>query len=90
MTPKHKKYMDLMPPPLVLDSAKFITSPMPGAVFSVKVKPGDVVPSGEEICVVEAMKMQNILRTSTGGTVKAVLVKPGDTVAADDILVEFE
>jgi biotin carboxyl carrier protein len=90
MTPQQKRLNEFMPPPFEIDSAKFIISPMPGQVFSVKVQVGDVVPSGEEICVVEAMKMQNILRTTSGGKVKAVRVKVGDTVAADDILVEFE
>lgn len=90
MTPAEKKLMDLMPPPVTLDSSKFIISPMPGAVFSIKVKEGDVVGSGEEICVVEAMKMQNILRAPSGGKVKKILVKAGDTVSAEEILVEFE
>jgi propionyl-CoA carboxylase alpha chain len=45
---------------------------------------------GQEICVVEAMKMQNALRATKQGKVKAILVSPGDTVAADELLMEFE
>jgi biotin carboxyl carrier protein len=45
---------------------------------------------GQEICVVEAMKMPNVLRATKQGKVKAILVSPGDTVAADELLMEFE
>lgn len=58
-----------------LDLSKFIVSPMPGVVFSVRVQVGDKVVPGQEICVVEAMKMQNAIRAVKPGKVKSVVVK---------------
>jgi propionyl-CoA carboxylase alpha chain len=80
----------LMPVKVPLDTSKMILSPMPGSIFSVSVSVGDVVAPGAEIAVVEAMKMQNALRTDSGGTVKAVNVVKGDTVVTDFCVVEFE
>ncbi|CAG8628263.1 25187_t:CDS:10, partial [Cetraspora pellucida] len=65
------------------DLSKVILSPMPGSVVSVAVKVGDVIAEGTEVAVVEAMKMQNILRASRVSKVKKVNVKPGDAVAAE-------
>jgi len=62
---------------------------MPGLVLSVAVKQGDHVLAGQELAVVEAMKMQNILRAEKNGVVSAVLATPGTTVAVDEVLVEF-
>ncbi|MEH6664886.1 MAG: acetyl/propionyl/methylcrotonyl-CoA carboxylase subunit alpha [Brevundimonas sp.] len=72
------------------DTSKLIQSPMPGLVVSINVKPGQAVQSGEAVAVIEAMKMQNILRAEHDGTVKTVSAAAGDSVAADDVLVEFE
>ncbi|RYG94898.1 MAG: biotin/lipoyl-binding protein, partial [Alphaproteobacteria bacterium] len=71
------------------DTSKLIQSPMPGLVVSVAVVPGQEVKTGETVAVIEAMKMQNILKAERDGVVKAVSVKAGDPVAADDVLVEF-
>jgi len=79
-----------MPVPQVRDTSKLVLSPMPGAVFAVKVKVGDEVSPGQEVVVVEAMKMQNALRAQVAGKVKSVQVKPGQTVVADQVLIEFE
>ncbi|RHZ79324.1 hypothetical protein Glove_149g52 [Diversispora epigaea] len=81
------KYMIEKPKP---DFSKMILSPMPGRVVSLAVAVGDVVSQGVEIAVVEAMKMQNVLRSVRVGKVKKIKVKPGDAVAADEVLVEFE
>eukprot|EP01027_Heterolobosea_sp_BB2_P013534 GEZU01019518.1.p1 GENE.GEZU01019518.1~~GEZU01019518.1.p1 ORF type:complete len:692 (-),score=254.09 GEZU01019518.1:116-2191(-) len=78
------------PVPAVFDASKFVLSPMPGSIVSVNVKPGDKVIIGQEVAVVEAMKMQNVLRATRDGVVKAVFAKQGDTVAVEDKLVEFE
>ncbi|MAP94268.1 MAG: acetyl/propionyl-CoA carboxylase subunit alpha [Ponticaulis sp.] len=72
------------------DLSKLIMSPMPGLVVSVDVEVGQEVKSGSAVCVVEAMKMQNIIRAEADGVVKAVNVGAGDSVAADEIMVEFE
>jgi propionyl-CoA carboxylase alpha chain len=56
---------------------------------SVSVAVGQEVKSGEAVCVVEAMKMQNIIRAEADGVVKTVNASPGASVAADEVLVEF-
>ena len=71
------------------DTSKLIISPMPGLVVSIDVEVGQEVQEGEAVCVVEAMKMQNIIRAEADGTVKAINVAAGDSVAADEIMVEF-
>lgn len=72
------------------DLSKLIISPMPGLVVSVDVEMGQTVQEGEAVCIVEAMKMQNIIRAEADGTVKAINVAAGDSVAADAIMIEFE
>ncbi len=54
------------------------------------VRPGDRVSAGEEVCVVEAMKMEQSIRATRGGVVKAVLVQPMDAVKTNDPLIELE
>jgi propionyl-CoA carboxylase alpha chain len=71
------------------DTSKLIISPMPGLVVSIDVELDQEVQEGEAVCVVEAMKMQNIIRAEATGTVKAINVAAGDSVAADEIMVEF-
>jgi propionyl-CoA carboxylase alpha chain len=71
------------------DTSKLIMSPMPGLVVSVSVAVGQEVKSGEAVCIVEAMKMQNIIRAEADGVVKTVNAAAGASVAADEILVEF-
>jgi propionyl-CoA carboxylase alpha chain len=71
------------------DTSKLVISPMPGLVVSMDVTLGQEVQEGEAVCIVEAMKMQNIIRAGANGTVKAINVKAGESVAADEIMVEF-
>ncbi|MDP3745821.1 MAG: biotin/lipoyl-containing protein, partial [Phenylobacterium sp.] len=61
----------------------------PGLVVSLDVAIGQEVKTGEQVAIVEAMKMQNIIRAERDGTVKTVGAAAGDSVAADEILVEF-
>ncbi|TPX60831.1 hypothetical protein PhCBS80983_g01531 [Powellomyces hirtus] len=67
-----------------------ILSPMPGTVVSISVTAGQTVAQGAELVVVEAMKMQNVLRAPCDGVIRAVHVQPGDSVGGDEILIEFE
>ena len=67
-----------------------LEAPMPGRVIAVGVEPGQAVKKGQELLVVEAMKMENALRASRDGIVKSVAVRPGDMVAAGAVLVELE
>ena len=71
------------------DTSKLIMSPMPGLVVSVAVKVGQEVKAGEAVCIVEAMKMQNIIRAEADGMVKTVSAAAGASVAADEVLIEF-
>ncbi|XP_057563829.1 propionyl-CoA carboxylase alpha chain, mitochondrial isoform X2 [Hippopotamus amphibius kiboko] len=72
------------------DTSSILRSPMPGVVVAVSVKPGDLVAEGQEICVIEAMKMQNSMTAGKTGKVKLVHCKAGDTVGEGDLLVELE
>ena len=62
---------------------------MPGRIIRVLVKPGDKVEAGQDVVILEAMKMENSIMASAGGTVKRLLVAEGDTVAADAQLIEI-
>jgi 3-methylcrotonyl-CoA carboxylase alpha subunit len=67
-----------------------LEAPMPGRVIAVKVAPGQAVARGEEVLVVEAMKMENALRAPRDGVVKAVSARVGDMVSPGAVLVELE
>jgi biotin carboxyl carrier protein len=66
-----------------------IKAPMPGLIIDLKVKVGDVVKPGDQLLILEAMKMENILKSQGEGTVKTVKVKKGDTVEKGQVLIEF-
>jgi propionyl-CoA carboxylase alpha chain len=63
--------------------------PMPGLVKAIAVKPGQEVKAGETLCIVEAMKMENVLRAERDAVVKTLCVKEGDTLAVDAVIMEF-
>ncbi|XP_054167014.1 propionyl-CoA carboxylase alpha chain, mitochondrial-like [Oppia nitens] len=90
MTTKTAKYYELIPTKPKLDVSKILKSPMPGLVKSVVVAVGDQVTEGQEVCVIEAMKMQNSLTVSTSGKIKAINCKTGDTVDDEQVLIELE
>jgi propionyl-CoA carboxylase alpha chain len=79
----------LMPAKVVADAGKKLLCPMPGLVVAIAVAPGQEVKAGETLAVVEAMKMENVLRAERDGTVKAVYAKKGDTLAVDAVILEF-
>jgi propionyl-CoA carboxylase alpha chain len=72
------------------DMSRFLIAPMPGLVTRLDVAVGDEVEAGQAVAVMEAMKMENILRAAKAGTVKATPVKAGESVAVDQVIVEFE
>lgn len=88
-TPKEKQYAQHMLPPHKIDLTRSVLSPMPGRVFSVSVAPGDNVTLGQELVIIEAMKMQNIIRAQRDGKISKVLVKQGQDVTLDHLLIEF-
>jgi propionyl-CoA carboxylase alpha chain len=89
MRPRAADLRALIPEKAKPDLSKRIVSPMPGLVVSIDVAVGQDVKAGEAVCVVEAMKMQNIIRAEADGKVKAVHAAAGASVAADEVLIEF-
>jgi propionyl-CoA carboxylase alpha chain len=72
------------------DLSKFLICPMPGLITAVHVEAGQKVEAGEPLAIVEAMKMENILRAEKSGTVKSVNAKAGDSLAVDAVILELE
>ena len=79
-----------MAPPKKVDHAKSVLSPMPGSIVSISVEPGQTIVMGQELLVIEAMKMQNIIKSQVEGKVKRINIKAGVSVAVDQLLIEFE
>jgi propionyl-CoA carboxylase alpha subunit len=88
-TEREAGYARLMPAKKVADTGKQVLCPMPGLVVSIAVKEGQEVKAGETVAVVEAMKMENVLRAEIDGTVKKINAKPGDSLAVDAVILEF-
>ncbi|MDW3205886.1 MAG: acetyl/propionyl/methylcrotonyl-CoA carboxylase subunit alpha [Alphaproteobacteria bacterium] len=84
---KLRRLMPYKPPP---DMSKFLLSPMPGLLVRLMVQEGDTVEAGKELAVVEAMKMENVLRATSGGTVLKAHAAEGDSLAVDQPILEFE
>jgi propionyl-CoA carboxylase alpha chain len=72
------------------DTSRMLLCPMPGLVKAILVEPGQQVRPGDPLCVVEAMKMENILRAERDGKVNTIRAKPGDTLSVDAVIMEFE
>ena len=88
-TEREARYARLMPAKKLSGSEKAVRCPMPGLVVSLAVAEGQEVKTGETLAVVEAMKMENILRAERDGTIKKIRVKQGDSVAVDAVIMEF-
>ncbi len=72
------------------DLSRYLLCPMPGLLTALNVGEGDKVEAGQPLAVVEAMKMENILRAEKTGVVKSVSAKPGESLAVDAVILEFE
>ena len=88
-TEREAAYARLMPAMKAADTGKQVLCPMPGLVVSIAVKEGQEVKAGDTVAVVEAMKMENVLRAEIDGTVKKINAKQGDSLAVDAVILEF-
>jgi propionyl-CoA carboxylase alpha chain len=79
----------LMPAKTTTDSGKAVRCPMPGLIVSIAVAEGQEVKAGETLAVVEAMKMENVLRAERDGMIKKLHAKPGESLAVDAVILEF-
>lgn len=70
-------------------SGKDVPAPLPGVIVAILVKPGDKVTRGQELCILEAMKMKNAIRSSRDGAIAAVNVAVGDQVSHGQVLMTF-
>ena len=90
MTPRIAELNDLMIEKTPPDTSKQLLCPMPGLIVSIDVSEGDEVQEGQALATVEAMKMENILKSERKTTVKKINAKAGDSLAVDEIIMEFE
>jgi propionyl-CoA carboxylase alpha chain len=88
-TPRVAELQAKLPEKQAADTSRQVLSPMPGLVVSLEVTEGQEVKSGEAVAIVEAMKMQNIIRAERDGVVARIHVVPGASVAADEVMVEL-
>lgn len=89
-SPRTAELHALMPQKMPTDMSRFLLSPMPGLLVSLSVKAGSPVKAGQELAVIEAMKMENSLRAEQDGVVKKVIVESGSTLEAEQVILEFE
>ncbi|EQC26457.1 propionyl-CoA carboxylase alpha chain [Saprolegnia diclina VS20] len=89
-TPNEHALASHMKPKPKVDLSRFVQCPMPGLLVSVAVQAGDEVQLGQEVAVVEAMKMQNVIRAAKKGVIKSVSHQAGASLKVDDIIMEFE
>jgi propionyl-CoA carboxylase alpha chain len=90
LPPRAAELLALMPEKQASDTSRLLLSPMPGLLSSVTVSQGQEVKAGEALAVVEAMKMENILRAERDGRIARVIANPGDSLAVDQVILEFE
>jgi propionyl-CoA carboxylase alpha chain len=89
VTPRGAELAALMPVKAPPDMSRFLLSPMPGLLVSLFVTEGQEVKAGEELAVVEAMKMENILRAERDGKVSEIHAQPGASLSVDQAIIEF-
>ena len=90
LSPKAAELNKLMLEKVPADLSRFLLSPMPGLLVKLAVKVGDQVKAGEELAVVEAMKMENSLRAVNDGIVAKISAEAGDSLMVDQAILEFE
>ena len=89
LTPRLAELADRMPRKEAPDTSNLLLCPMPGLVINLQVKEGDRVEEGQPLAIVEAMKMENVLRAEKSAVVEKILVRVGDSLAVDAVMMEF-
>ena len=89
LSPSAAELAAMMPKLEPVDLSRFLLSPMPGLVVSIAVAEGDEVRAGQALLVVDAMKMENVLRAECDGIVTSIKVSQGDSLAVDQVIMEF-
>ncbi len=87
---KADRLLALMPVKVPPDRSKFLLSPMPGLLREILVHAGQTVHAGERLAVIEAMKMENVLKAEKECRVRYVVAKPGESLTLDEVIIEFE
>jgi propionyl-CoA carboxylase alpha chain len=90
LSPRAAELLGLMHEKQAPDTSRLLLSPMPGLLAAVMVMPGQEIKAGEALAVVEAMKMENVLRAERDGRIASIRAKPGDSLAVDAVILEFE
>ena len=88
-SPPEYELSKYMHEPKVVDTSHYVMSPMPGTLISCSVAEGDHVELGQELCIVEAMKMQNIVRAPRAGIIGSIKLAAGASMQADDVIMEY-
>ena len=89
LSPRVAELLQMMPAKAVADTSRQVLSPMPGLLAALVVEEGQEVKAGEPVAIVEAMKMENVLRAERDGTVAKLCAQPGDSLAVDQVILEF-
>jgi len=90
MSPRAASKFHLMPVRKPIDTSSLLLSPMPGLLIDVLVKEGDTVSAGDSLAIVEAMKMENVLKAERNGTIASIVAAVGSTLDVDQKILEFE
>ncbi len=90
LSPRAAELLQQMPEKQPADTSRLVLSPMPGLLTAIVVAEGQEVKAGEPLVVVEAMKMENVLRAERDGRIAKLRAKPGDSLAVDQIILELE
>jgi len=89
MTPRATELFRIMPQKKKTDMSGFLLAPMPGLLVKLSVEPGQSVKMGEELAIIEAMKMENVLRAPHDGVIANVVAQLGDSLTVDQVILEF-
>ena len=90
LSPAHAELNALMPVKEPPDTSKLLLSPMPGLLISLAVAEGQKVKAGEELAVIEAMKMENVLRAERDAVVSSIKAATGESLMVDQVIMDFE